>query len=288
MGQTRINRPNRPRTTAGDDPFALPTAMPAVIPAPARRQRSTTADPGPTWDLTTLGDEPPPAPRRVLVVEDDARVASLLERALHREGYTVDLAFTGQEALGRGLENRYSVILMDIMIPAPDGVAVVRRLRKSGQWAPVLMLTARDSVDDRVNGLHAGADDYLTKPFSIAEVLARVFALTRRGAEPPPVMRVGDLSLDPLTGRVTRGQVPVALCAREFDLLQALMRHPAHTLTRSFLRSHALPGRIHGEDTALAEQVERLRERIDYPFGRRSLETVGTDGYRIVDDRAAG
>jgi two-component system OmpR family response regulator len=287
MSRTRINRPNRPRSQVGEDPFALPTAMP-TIPAPIRRQRSTTADPEPQWDLTTFDAEPPVAPRRVLVVEDDPRVASLLERALRREGYDVDCAFTGVEALACGLENTYSAILVDLMIPAPDGVAVIRRLRRSGQWAPVLVLTARDGVEDRINGLHAGADDYLTKPFSVAEVLARVFALTRRGNEPPPVLRVGDLFLDPLTGRVARGDVPILLCAREFDLLLALMRHPGHILTRAFLRAHALPGRLGGGDTALAEQVDRLRERIDVPFGRHSVQSVGTDGYRIVDDRAAG
>ncbi len=288
MSHIRINRPIRPRNAAGDDPFGLATVDRATIPAPVRRRRTAAAEPDPSWDASDLDQEPPAAPRRVLVVEDDTRVASLLERALHREGYQVDLAGDGREALNCGLENRYSVILLDVMIPAPDGIAVVRRLRRSGQWAPVLMLTARDGIEDRVAGLHAGADDYLTKPFSVAEVLARVFALTRRGLEPPALLRVGDLSLDPLTGRVARGLMPIALCAREFDLLEVLMRTPGQTLTRAYLRAHVLPGRLGGEATALAEQVERLRERIDYPFRRDSVQTDGLDGYRIVDDQAAG
>jgi two-component system, OmpR family, response regulator len=163
---------------------------------------------------------------RLLVVEDDVKMASLLKRGLEREGYAVDVAATGEDALWAGREFPYDAVVLDAMIPAPDGFDVCRQLREAGKWLPVIMLTARDSVDDRVRGLDAGADDYLPKPFSFAELFARLRALLRRdtGAR-PTVLRAGDLRLDPATRTVRRGQNAIALSAREFSLLELLLRH---------------------------------------------------------------
>jgi two-component system OmpR family response regulator len=246
---------------------------------------------GPT-DTTAVGpvalaEREPPERRstmRVLVVEDDPAVASMLTRALQREGYTVDVADNGQDAVACGLESDYTAILLDAMIPPPDGFTVVRQLRRAGRWTPVLMLTARDGVEDRVAGLDAGADDYVTKPFAVREVLARVHALSRRVTNvPPAVLRVGDITLDPVTAEVRRGAVKVLLSGREFDLLHTLMRHPEEALTHAFLAAHVWGPIVGDRDPdGVSFWVERLRDRLDRPFGRSSVESVGLGSYRIT------
>jgi two-component system OmpR family response regulator len=219
---------------------------------------------------------------RVLVVEDEAKMASLVRRALERDGYAVDVAPNGQEALWLGTENEYDAVVLDVMIPAPDGFEVCRELRARGRWAPVLLLTARDSVDDRVIGLDAGADDYLPKPFSFAELAARLRALTRRGAPPrPSVLEVGDLTLDPASHRVRRGLVDIELSPKEFSLLELLLRHPDEVLTRSEILEHTWDYAYDGTSNIVDVYVRYLREKIDRPFDRRSIETVRGVGYLL-------
>src|SRR3954469_3490375 len=173
---------------------------------------------------------------RVLVVEDDPGLAAVLARGLEEAGYAVDSAADGSTGLWLGTENEYDVVVLDLGLPDLDGLCVLSRLRAVGAWAPVLVLTARDSLSDRVSGLDGGADDYLLKPFAFAELLARVRALARRAArERPCVLAVGDLSLDPATRVARRGDVEIRLTATEFALLECLMRYPGQVLARSRL-----------------------------------------------------
>ena len=224
---------------------------------------------------------------RVLVVEDEVKLAGLLKRGLEEEGYAVDIAADGNEAIWMGTENPYDAVLLDVMLPDADGFEVCRRLRDAGRWSPVLMLTARDAVEDRVAGLDAGADDYLTKPFSFAELLARLRALVRRGARERPVeLKVGDLVLDPATHRVTRGGVHVDLTRKEFALLEYFMRHPGEVLTRTRLIEHVWDFAFEGDSNVVDVYVRYLREKIDRPYGRRSLETIRGSGYRLREEPA--
>jgi two-component system OmpR family response regulator len=224
---------------------------------------------------------------RVLVVEDDVKLAGLLKRGLEEEGYAVDVAADGAEALWAGAENPYDAVVLDVMLPDMDGFEVCRRLREAGRWSPVLMLTARDAVADRVAGLDAGADDYLTKPFSFAELFARLRALMRRGGpERPAVLAVGDLRLDPATRRVSRGDVAVDLTAREFSLLEYLMRHAGEVLTRTRLIEHVWDFAFEGDSNVVDVYVRYLREKVDRPFGRASIETVRGAGYRLREEAA--
>jgi two-component system OmpR family response regulator len=222
---------------------------------------------------------------RVLVVEDEAKMATLVRRALELEGYSVDTAATGTDAVWLGSENDYDAIVLDVMIPEPDGFEVCRRLRAGGRWAPILLLTARDSVDDRVVGLDAGADDYLPKPFSFAELYARLRALTRRAAtERPPVLEVDDLGLDPATHRVTRAGREVDLSPKEFALLDLFMRHPDEVLSRSTILEHVWDFAYEGTSNVVDVYVRYLREKVDRPFDRATLETVRGVGYRLRSD----
>jgi two-component system OmpR family response regulator len=224
---------------------------------------------------------------RVLVVEDEPKMAGLLRRGLAEEGYAIDLAATGEDAIWAATENAYDAIVLDVMLPDLDGFEVCRRLRADGRWAPVLMLTARDGVHDRVRGLDAGADDYLTKPFSFSELLARLRALLRRGAgERPPIVRAGDLELDPATRRVYRGETPVELTAKEFALLEYMMRRPGELLTRSRLIEHVWDFGYDGDSNVVDVYVRYLRQKIDRPFGRDTIETVRGSGYRLRDEPA--
>jgi two-component system OmpR family response regulator len=219
---------------------------------------------------------------RVLVVEDDARMAELLRRGLQEEGYAVDLASTGEEGVWLGTENDYDAVVLDVMLPDGDGFEVCRRLRQADRWAPVMMLTARDAVPDRVAGLDAGADDYLTKPFSFQELFARVRALVRRGAgERPAVLEVGDLRLDPATRRVHRGDEELSLTAKEAALLEYFLRHPGEVLTRAQIIEHVWDFAYDGGSNVVDVYVRYLREKVDRPFGRRTIETVRGAGYRI-------
>jgi two-component system OmpR family response regulator len=224
---------------------------------------------------------------RVLVVEDEVKMAGLLKRGLEEEGYAVDVARDGSEALWLGVENPYDAVILDVMLPDLDGFEVCRRLRSDGRWAPVLMLTARDAVPDRVAGLDAGADDYLTKPFSFTELFARLRALLRRGAaERPAVLRAGDLALDPASRKVTRGGAAIELTAKEFALLEYLLRHPGEALTRTRIIEHVWDFAYDGDSNVVDVYVRYLREKIDRPFGRDSIETVRGTGYRLRGEPA--
>jgi two-component system, OmpR family, response regulator len=219
---------------------------------------------------------------RVLVVEDEVKMAGLLRRALEEEGYAVDVASNGGEGLWLGTENAYDAVVLDLMLPDVDGFDVCRRLREAGRWSPVLMLTARDAVSDRVAGLDAGADDYLTKPFSLAELLARLRALIRRGGvERPAVLRAGDLTLDPTTHAVRRGRTEIELTAKEFALLEYLMRHVGEVLSRTRLIEHVWDFAYEGDSNVVDVYVRYLRNKIDRPFERDSIETVRGSGYRL-------
>jgi two-component system OmpR family response regulator len=221
---------------------------------------------------------------RVLVVEDEIKMASLIRRGLRSEGLAADVAIKGEDALWMAASSAYDTIVLDVMLPGIDGFETCRRLREQGTWAPVLMLTARDAVDDRVAGLDGGADDYLTKPFSFAELLARLRALARRGpVERPPVLEVGDLRLDPAARRVWRGGTEVSLSAKEFQLLETFMRHPGEVLSRYQLLEHAWDYDYENRSNIVDVYVRYLRDKIDRPFGRRSLETVRGAGYRLDD-----
>jgi two-component system OmpR family response regulator len=225
---------------------------------------------------------------RILVVEDELKMASLLRRGLGEEGHVVDVAGQGDEGLWMAGEVQYDAIVLDLMLPGMDGFEVCRRLREGGVWTPVLVLTARDSVEDRVSGLDAGADDYLPKPFSFAELFARLRALARRGAaERPAVFHVGDLRLDPATRQLWRGSTEIGLSAKEFALMETFMRRPGHVLTREQLLEHAWDFAFEPNSNVVDVYVRYLRQKIDRPFGRQSIETVRGVGYRLRADGQA-
>jgi two-component system OmpR family response regulator len=219
---------------------------------------------------------------RVLVVEDETRMSRLLKRGLEEEGHAVDLAADGPEGLWLATENSYAAIVLDVMLPGFDGFELCHRLRAAGVWAPVLMLTARDGVDDRVRGLDAGADDYLVKPFSLLELAARLRALARRDDRArPAVLAEGDLKLDPATKRAWRGSTELQLSPKEFSLLELFLRHPGAVLTRSQILDAAWDFAYDGTSNVVDQYVTYLRKKIDVPFGRRDLETVRGMGYRL-------
>ncbi len=225
---------------------------------------------------------------RVLVVEDEPAMASVLRRGLTENGFAVDVAGNGEDAVWLVGEHAYAAVVLDIMLPGIDGLTVLGTLRKSGHWVPVLLLTARDSVPDRVNGLDLGADDYLTKPFAFPELLARLRALARRGGrERPAVLAVGDLSLDPATRQVCRGDTPLSLTTREFALLECFMRQPGRVLSRRQLIEQVWDFAFESDSNVVDVYIGYLRAKIDRPFDRQSLVTVRGAGYRIWDDRAA-
>jgi two-component system OmpR family response regulator len=224
---------------------------------------------------------------RVLIVEDELKMASLVRRGLAEEGHAADVAAKGEDALWMAEAHPYDAIVLDVMLPGMDGFATCRALRKAGVWAPVLMLTARDSVGDRVSGLDAGADDYLTKPFSFAELFARLRALARRGeVERPTELVIGDLRLDPAARRVWRGQTEILLSPKEFALLETFMRRPGQALSRLQLIEHAWDSAYENRSNVIDVYVRYLREKVDRPFGAESLETVRGVGYRLRDSES--
>jgi two-component system OmpR family response regulator len=226
---------------------------------------------------------------RVLIVEDELKMASLLRRGLREEGLAADVAMKGEDALWMAGSTEYDAIVLDVMLPGIDGFETCRRLRGDGVWAPVLMLTARDGVEDRVAGLDGGADDYLTKPFSFAELLARLRALARRGSvQRPSVLSVGDIRLDPATRQVWRDDAEIALSTKEFALLECFMRHPGEVLSRFQLLEHAWDYEYENRSNVVDVYVRYLREKVDRPFGRQSIETVRGAGYRLRAGPAAG
>ena len=219
---------------------------------------------------------------RILVVEDDAKLAGLLRRALTERGQATDVATRSEDALWMLGAHTYDVLVLDVMLPGMDGFDLCRALREDGVWTPVLMLTARDGIADRVRGLDAGADDYLVKPFSLAELLARLRALVRRSAaERPTVLTVGDLRLDPATHTVWRADVEVQLSSKEFALLELFMRRPGEVISRIELLEHGWDMAYENRSNVITVYVRTLREKIDRPFGRASLETVRGAGYRL-------
>ena len=225
---------------------------------------------------------------RVLVVEDEIKMASLIRRGLRSEGLAADVAIKGEDALWMAGSTGYDAIVLDVMLPDTDGFTVCDQLRVGGGWAPILMLTALDDVQHRVRGLNAGADDYLVKPFDLAELVARLHALFRRGRAPrPATLRVGDLSLNPAEREVRRGQHTIELTAREFSLLEYFMRHPSESLSRTRLVQHVWDDAFDGDLHVVSVYVSYLRDKIDRPFGRSSLQTVRGAGYRLRDDLAA-
>lgn len=224
---------------------------------------------------------------RILVVEDDTKLGGLLRRGLSDNGNAADLTSSGEDALWMAKAHCYDVIVLDVLLPGLDGFQTCARLRADGIWTPVLMLTARDAVEDRIVGLDSGADDYLTKPFSIAELRARLRALVRRGtSERPAILEVGDLRLDPATQRVWRGDVEIPLANKEFALLELFMRRPGEVVSRYQLLEHAWDMAYDNRSNVVAVHIRRLREKIDRPFGRRSIETVRGAGYRLRTDGA--
>ncbi|HET7568029.1 MAG TPA: response regulator transcription factor [Gaiellaceae bacterium] len=222
---------------------------------------------------------------RVLVVEDEKKLGELLARGLREEGHAADLAGRGEEALWMARAVDYDAIVLDVMLPGMDGFEVCRKLRDGEVWSPVLMLTARDDVVDRVAGLDSGADDYLVKPFSFEELLARLRALRRRAPiERPAVIEVGDLRLDPAQHRAWRGDAELDLSAKEFALLELFMRRPGVALTRTQLLDSAWDMAFESRSNVIDVYVRYLREKIDRPFGRDSIETVRGVGYRLRTD----
>jgi two-component system, OmpR family, response regulator len=222
---------------------------------------------------------------RILVVDDEPKMAALIARALREDGHAADVAHRGDDAIWMAKSTPYDAVVLDVMLPGADGIEVVRRLRLAQIWTPVLLLTARDAVGDRVGGLDAGADDYLTKPFSLAELMARLRAIVRRGpVERPTVLEAGDLRLDPAAHRAWRGEVELTLSAREFALLELLMRNAGSALTRVQLLDGAWDMAFESRSNIIDVYMRYLREKIDRPFKRKSIETVRGVGYRLRTD----
>jgi two-component system, OmpR family, response regulator len=219
---------------------------------------------------------------RVLVVEDDVPMAAAIRRGLRAEGVTADVARRGEDALWMAGSTEFDAVVLDVMLPGMDGFETCRKLREDGVWAPIIMLTAREAVEDRVRGLDEGADDYLTKPFSLAELLARLRALARRGpVERPAELEVGALRLNPATRQVWRGADEIQLSAKEFALLETFMRRPGEVLSPFQLLEHAWDYGYENRSNVVQVYVRYLREKIDRPFGVQSLETVRGAGYRL-------
>ena len=222
---------------------------------------------------------------RVLVVEDELKMAALIRRGLSEQGLTVDVAGSGEQGVQLAVPAGYDVIVLDVILPGIDGFETCRRLRTAGVWSPVLMLTARGALADRITGLDGGADDYLTKPFSFAELLARLRALVRRDQfERPAAIEVGELRLDPATREVWRGEVEIELSAKEFTLLETFMRNPGHVLSRAQLLEHAWEYDYEQRSNVVEVYMGYLRRKVDRPFGVVSLETVRGAGYRLRKD----
>jgi two-component system, OmpR family, response regulator len=219
---------------------------------------------------------------RVLVIEDEVRMARLIKRALEEEGHAVDVAGDGPDGLWMATENPYAAVVLDVMLPGFDGFELCRRLRAAGIWAPVLMLTARDEIGDRVRGLDAGADDYLVKPFSLLELSARLRALARRDdRRRPSVLAEGDLKLDPASKRAWRADTELQLSPKEFSLLEFFLRNSGTVLTRTAIIEAVWDFAYDGTSNVVDQYVNYLRRKVDIPFGRNDIETVRGIGYRL-------
>jgi len=220
---------------------------------------------------------------RILVVEDNRRLNTSLKTSLEEDGYAVDAAFDGEEGEAFALTAPYDLILLDVMLPKKDGFSLCRDLRQGGINAPILMLTARDAIDDRVDGLDSGADDYLVKPFSMNELRARLRALLRRNkTEKTALLQVGDLTIDPANHYVQRGNTSIDLTPREFSILEYLMRSPNRILTREMIEAHVWNFDFISGSNVVDVYIRRLRRKIDKPFEVKLLETVRGVGYRLA------
>jgi len=222
---------------------------------------------------------------RVLIVEDEPKMAAVIRRGMRGERIAADIAGNGEDAIWMAGSVGYDAVVMDVMLPGRDGFEVCRQLRREGVWAPVLMLTARAGIEDRVAGLDGGADDYLTKPFSMAELLARLRALARRGpVERPAVLAVGALRLDPATREVWRGDAEIRLSPTEFAMLETFMRRAGEVLTRDQLLEHVWDYDYENRSNIVESYVRFLRQKIDRRFQVESIETVRGVGYRLRRD----
>jgi len=222
---------------------------------------------------------------RVLVAEDEKRLAAGLRNGLEAEGFAVDIALDGTDGLWMARERPHDVIVLDIMLPGVNGYTICRTLRHEKVWTPILMLTAKDGEWDEVDALDAGADDYLTKPFSYAVLLARLRALLRRGARRRPVvLEAGDLRLDPATKQVSRGGVEVPCTARELAVLEFLLRRGGQVVSKREILDHVWDYDFEGDPNIVEVYVGHLRNKLDRPFGRRSISTVRGSGYRLTPD----
>ena len=223
---------------------------------------------------------------RILIVEDERKISAYIKRALEEQGYAIDAAYTGREALEWAQAAQYDLIILDILLPEMDGLSVCRELRLRGNRSPVLMLTARDTVDDRVTGLDAGADDYLVKPFALKELLARIRALTRRTLDIPksPVLQIADLTLDTLSRRVKRGNKIIELTAKEYAVLECLMREPDRVLTRTQIAEHVWNYDVFNHSNVVDVYIKNLRRKIDDSAEPRLIHTVRGAGYRITPE----
>ncbi|HET9556192.1 MAG TPA: response regulator transcription factor [Actinomycetota bacterium] len=222
---------------------------------------------------------------RVLVVEDERRLAAGLRAGLAAEGFAVDVALNGTDGLWMAREHPYDVIVLDIMLPGVNGYRLCSTLRRDGIWTPILMLTAKEGEWDEVDALDNGADDYLTKPFSYAVLVARLRALLRRGAnERPAVLTAGDLRMDPATRRAWRGEEEIELTARELALLEFLMRRRGDVVAKREILDHVWDVDFEGDPNIIEVYVRRLRNKLDRPFGRAAIETVRGAGYRLAAD----
>jgi len=220
---------------------------------------------------------------RILLVEDERKISAYVKRGLEEQGYAVDAAYTGQEALDWTSDIEFDLIILDILLPEMDGISVCRKLRKKGSRVPILMLTARDAVDDRVAGLDAGADDYLVKPFAMKELLARLRALSRRSNEAPKetLLQIADLTLDMLTQRVKRGNKLISLASKEFSVLECLMREPERVLSRTQIAEHVWNYDVFNQSNVVDVYIRNLRRKIDAPYELKLLHTIRGSGYRI-------
>jgi DNA-binding response OmpR family regulator len=222
---------------------------------------------------------------RILVVDDDRQLARAVKHGLEADGYAVDVALTGEDGQWLARENSYDAMVLDLMLPGVNGLELCRRLRAEGIWTPVLVLTAKDAVQDEATALDGGADDFLSKPFAYQVLRARLRALLRRGAQArPAVLTTGDLRLDPAEHRVWRGDTPIPLTPRQFSLLEFMMRRSGQVLPKSTILEHVWDWAFEGDPNIVEVYVRQLRRRIDEPFGRLSLQTVRLAGYRLDPD----
>lgn len=216
---------------------------------------------------------------RILVVEDEKKVAAFIKRGLEQESYAVDLASDGEDGCYFALMNSYDAIILDIMLPKKSGLEALKEIKEAGVKSPVLLLTARDTVDDRVKGLNLGADDYLTKPFAFEELLARVRVLLRRGGSSPQALKFADLSLDPATRKARRGGVEVELTVKEYALLEYLLRNPDRVLTRTLIAEHVWDQSFESETNVVDVYINHLRSKIDKDFSVKLIHTIRGVGY---------